>query len=218
VNKNSITLQYKVRERPPSGLATIDLWVTRVGNKWEKHAVSFKPPAEDSDTADITFDATEDGTYGFAMIATSKAGQSQPVPKSNDPPQVWVEVDTMKPTAELRAVKLAKPDDGRTIVLEWKAEDKNLETLPIIFEYAEVDPGSTVPLKWQELATPLPNSGRYVCAAPQLAPAAYQFHVRMNVFDKAGNIETKQFPTPISVDVVKPQVEIIDVKTGVKPP
>src|SRR5262249_29867974 len=159
----------KVRERPPSGLAGIDLWVTRLGNDWKKHPHPFPVPDASKDEAAITFDAPEDGTFGFTMIATSKAGiASRPDPKSNDPPQVWVEVDTTLPEAELRTVKLANPTDPRTLVLEWKASDKNIEALPIIFEYAEIDTQDNVG-KWQELTTPLPNSGRYVCATPQLS-------------------------------------------------
>src|SRR5207302_5555662 len=123
-----------------------------------------------------------------------------------------VEVDTRPPEAQLKSVRLANPTDGRTLVLEWKAEDKNIEALPILFEYVECDSKGNVVGKWKELTTPLPNSGRYVCATPQLSAGCYQFHVRMHVFDKAVNITTVEWPKDISADVAKPQIEIIDVR------
>lgn len=212
VNSKTVKLSYRVRERPPSGLDKIDLWVTRVGNDWKKYEKSNPAPAEESDSAEVSFDATTDGTYGFTMVATSKAGIAQATPKSNDAPQIWVEIDTTPPEATLRTVKLADPADGRSLLLEWKAEDKNLESMPIIFEYAEVDSKNVVG-KWQELTTPLPNSGKYICPTPQLSAGSYLFKVRMNVFDKAHNHKTVDHPTTISSDVAKPRVEITEVKT-----
>jgi hypothetical protein len=213
INTQSVKLQYRVRERPPSGIDHIDLYVTRYGRDWKKLDQSNPLPQADSDTADIEYKATEDGVYGFTMVAVSKAGiESHAPPRANDPPQIWVEVITKKPEGILKSVRLAQPNDGRTLVLEWKAEDKNLQTLPIIFHYAEIDSQNNAG-RWKELTPPLPNSGRYVCAAPQLSERSYLFKVSMTVFDKAGNYFTTEFGKPISTDVVRPQVDIIDVKT-----
>src|SRR5260221_10265256 len=74
VNSKTIHLQYRLRERPPSGLAGIELWVTRLGNEWQKYDKPFDAPAGDKDTAAINFEAGKDGLYGFVMIATSNAG------------------------------------------------------------------------------------------------------------------------------------------------
>jgi hypothetical protein len=218
VNSKTIQLTYRVNERPPSGLERLELWVTRLGNKWEKVEAAFAPPSDTSDTAEVPYEATQDGTYGFTIIAYSKAGiASRPIPKNNDPPQLWVEVDTKPPTATLKTVRLARPDDSRTLLLEWTAEDKNIEALPIIFEYAELDSAGNASPNWKELTAPLPNSGRYVCATPQLSPSAYQFRVRMHVFDRAGNVKTIEYPNAVSIDVMKPQVEIFDVKSSKHP-
>jgi hypothetical protein len=213
INTKTVNLTYRVRERPPSGLKEIELWWTRLGTDWKKLEKPFPAPDANSETAEVTFEAPEDGAYGFIMIATSRAGvASQPPPKANDTPQLWVEVDTKQPDAQIKTAKLSNPADGRTLILEWEAKDKNIEALPIIFEYAEVDSKTGVELKWQELTTPLPNSGRYVCATPQLRMGCYLFRVRMHVFDKAGNITTIEWSKEISADVARPQIEIIDVK------
>jgi hypothetical protein len=212
VNTPTVNLSYRIRERPPSGLKQIELWWTRLGTDWKKCDKPFDPPAEGAETAEVTFDAPEDGAYGFIMIATSRADvASRPPPKANDTPQLWVEVDTKKPEAKLKTVRLSHPGDSRTLVLEWEAKDKNIEALPVLFEYAEVDVQGNAG-KWQELTTLLPNTGRYVCATPQLPAGCYLFKVRMHVFDKAGNMTTIEWEKEISADVAKPQVEIIDVK------
>ncbi len=216
INSPTITLQYRLGDRPQSGIHHIDLYVTRVGNDWKKVEQQNPLPVDkNSDMAEVQYNATEDGTYGFMMIAVSKAGiASQSPPQSNDPPQIWVEVDTKKPDAELLTVRLSKPTDPRTLVLEWKAQDKNLTAAPIIFEYAEVSDGQSGELKWQELTAPpaLANTGRYVCATPQLSPNVYEFKVRMTVFDKAGNWNTVPYDKTICVDVARPRIDIIDVK------
>ncbi len=124
-------------------------------------------------------------------------------------------MDPTPPEAEIKTAKLAHPSDPRTLVLEWKAQDKNIETLPIIFEYAEMDAAGKVG-EWHELTQMLPNSGRYVCATPQLSAGSYRFKIRINVYDKAGNVTPKEFAEPISLDVTRPQIEIIDVKTPPK--
>jgi hypothetical protein len=217
INRRQVVLQFRMRgDLPQSRLDHIELWYTRVGNDWKKIDQKYDPPKDGEGPANIQYDVPEDGTYGFTMIAYSRAGiASQSPPQSNDPPQIWVEVDTIKPEAELKTVRLAQPNDPRTLVLEWKASDKNLTPSPIAFEYAEVDqnnPNSA--LKWQELTAPgmLPNTGRYVCATPQLSTGVYEFKVRMTVFDKAGNSNTVEFKNPINIDVTKPQIEILDVR------
>lgn len=221
VRDRNITLQYRARELPPSGIKSVDLYVTRLGGRWEKHGSAMQVPQKIDDIAEVAFEAKEDGKYGFAIVATSNAGQSQPIPKDDDLPQLWVELDSTPPTAALKFVRLVNPSDNRTMVMEWKASDKNenLEVLPIIFEYAEFKDGKVG--EWQSLSDALPNSGRYICPSPQLTAGSYQFMVRMNVFDKAGNVTTVNHPTPISLDVMKPQVEITDVKSArpaAKPP
>ena len=66
-------------------------------------------------------------------------------------------------------------------------------------------------------STPLPNSGRYICATPTLSPGCYLFRVRMHVFDRATNHIEVEFEKNISVDVTRPEVEITDVKTDPTP-
>jgi hypothetical protein len=211
VNDRNLKLQFRIGERPKSGLKSLELWFTRSGHDWRKVDQAFGAPNEKSDTADVSYEVPQDGIYGFTLVAVSNANVSSPAPSGNQSPQIWVVVDTQLPEASLTSVKFAQANDPRTLVLTWKAKDEHLESLPIVFEYAVVDK-TGVPGKWQPLTEPLSNSGRHVCATPQLPDNAYQFKVRMNVFDRAGNVALVEYKDPISVDVTPPRIEIIGVK------
>ena len=211
VNDRKIKLQFKIGERPKSGIGSLELWATRSGNDWRKVEQPFSPPEEGKDDAEIVYEVPQDGTYGFTLVARSKANVSQTPPSGNQPPQIWVVVDTQLPEASLTSIKFAQANDPRTLVLTWKAKDEHLEAMPVIFEYAVVDKAG-VPTAWKPLTEPLSNTGRHVCATPQLPDNAYQFKVRMNVFDRAGNVAVVEYKDPISTDVSPPRVEIFDVK------
>lgn len=211
VNDRTIKLQFKIGERPKSGIGSLELWSTRSGNDWRKVEQQFPAPAEGKDDAEISYTVSQDGTYGFTLVARSNANVSQPPPSGNQPPQIWVVVDTKLPEATLTSIKFAQANDPRTLILTWKATDEHLEAMPVIFEYAPVDKSGAVG-KWRQLTEPLSNTGRHVCATPQLPDDAYQFKVRMNVFDRAGNVTEVIYKDPISTDIAPPRVEIFDVK------
>lgn len=211
VNDKVLRLQMKVFDKPLSGLAALELWSTRSGSDWQKVNAEFKPPAENADTAEFTYQVPEDGTYGLTLVARSNANVPQPAPRGNQPPQIWVVVDTKPPEATLVGVKFAQPSDPRTLVLTWKARDEHLEALPVIFEYAPVGKDGNAG-KWQALTEGLANTGRHVCATPNLPEGFHQFKVRMTVIDRAGNSTDVDHKDPISIDVNPPRVGIIGVK------
>jgi hypothetical protein len=171
----------------------------------------FRAPAEGSDTAEIDYTVAQDGTYGLTLVARSKAKIAQPPPSGNQPPQIWVVVDTQPPTIEQFSVRFAEPNNPRTLLLTWRAKDEHLQSEPVTFQYAVVDKDG-VTGKWTELTSPLANSGRHVCATPQLPSGGYQFRVRITVADRADNTNVLEFKDPVNIDVTPPRVELFDVK------
>ncbi|MFL5341251.1 MAG: hypothetical protein ACJ8F7_13975 [Gemmataceae bacterium] len=202
LNSMDIVLPFSVREKGPSGIANYDLWMTIDRKEWKK--VSGAPFTE-GDKPTVTYHADKDAVYGFTIIAHSRANLSYPAPKDGDEPQFWVEVDTTKPEAKFLDVKFASPNDARAITVTWIASDKNLEATPILLEYRvkETD-------KWQELAPPMPNTGKYTVATPQLGTSDYQFFLQMRVIDRAGNQLVVPYEKPIIVDLIRPHIEITD--------
>src|SRR5262245_34573833 len=213
INDRTIKLQFKVREQTLSGIEAVELWLTRSGSDWkrENKPLNYTPPAADSDTAEVEYTFPDDGTYGMTLVARSKAKIAQPTPSGNQPPQLWVVVDTQKPIIEQFTAKFAQPSDPRTLVLTWKAKDDHLQAEPVVFQYAPIEKDGKEG-KWTELTASLANSGRHVCATPQLPQGCYQFRVRITVSDRAGNLAEQALKDPISIDVTPPHVELFDVK------
>jgi hypothetical protein len=212
VNKKTVTLEFEIKKRPPSGLEAIELWVTRNRQEWQKSPTENPVPAETAQKATVTYEATADGLYGFMIVARSKAKLSSGEPSKGSEPSIWVEVDTEAPKIDQFDVRLGSGQESRSLVFNWKVTDKNLTHESIILEYAQDQNAS----KWEEIAHDLDfnardGTGRYVWAKPEGEP--YQFFVRIRAIDRAGNTSVKAFDKPIVFDFTRPEVEI----KGVEP-
>jgi hypothetical protein len=210
LRSNVVVLEFAIEEKGPSGIASGDLWTTRDGRDWKK-ADGTKPVInEKDDKITATFTAPEDGLFGFALIATSKANLSQPPPASSKDVQIWIKVDTKAPEANLVDVKFAQANDPQYIAISWKASDENLGATPITLQYSLEEKAADD--KWLTLTDdPLTNSGRQVVKTPGVP--GYQLWVRLKVVDLAGN-QTVTSPKPVVLDLVRPRVKITDAMPG----
>jgi hypothetical protein len=151
------------------------------------------------------------------MVVKSKAGLGKKPPKSGDPPQMRVEVDTTPPYAELY---VPKPIPGRNdaLALTWTARDRNLAPYPITLQWAERAGGP-----WQTIAASLPNSG----GTPPESTGAFQWqlppkfpervYLRITVQDVAGNINTGETREPELVDLSEPTGVLIGIAGAPRP-
>ena len=97
-------------------------------------------------------------------------------------------------------------DKGK-LSINWSARDKNLGNDPITLSYAEQPKGP-----WKTIADKLSNSGRFVWALPEQVP--YQFYVRVEAVDRAGNIGEAITAELVKVDLATPKVKILNVEPG----
>jgi hypothetical protein len=174
VNSKRIQINYEVKDVGPSGLDTVDLWYTHDGGPWRKYAAVPKDPP-------FIIDVTEEGLYGFALLARNRAGQGKARPEPNDAPQVSVEVDLTQP-----AVEVASPQydaQGRALTVLWQASDKNLGPQPIALCWAREPTGP-----WLPIITQIENTGRYVWRLPPGVPS--RVWVQVEASDLAGNVGT----------------------------
>src|SRR5262249_60415795 len=116
---------------------------------------------------------------GGAAVAANATAQGAPPTAPGTPPDLWIEVDTTKPNAQLTGVP-PSVDDPYSVVITWAASDKNLASEPVDLYYAVQPQGP-----WLPVARNLKNDGSYVWRAPR--DAGPQFFVRLDVTDKAGN-------------------------------
>src|SRR5262249_51683483 len=120
-------------------------------------------------------------------------------------PQVWVEVDLTKPVVRLTSVDVGRGADSGRLTLRWTASDKNLGPQPITLSYAEQASGP-----WKPIAPNVDNSGSFVWQMPKDVP--YQFLVRVEATDRAGNIGFDETTKPVIVDLLQPKGIIINVE------
>jgi hypothetical protein len=207
VNSKRISINYDVKEVGKSGIAVIELWYTRdEGRKWQKYdeRVNPQPPYV------YSFEVDGEGLYGFTLVARNRAGFGEAPPKVGDPAQVWVEVDLTKPVVRIQSVEVGRGADLGSLTITYAVTDKNLALQPVTLSYAEKPDGPWVPIASQQ-----ENTGRYVWRFPESVP--YQFYVRVEAADRAGNVGVAVTDKPVIVDLSQPKVQIINVGPGRNP-
>ncbi len=204
VNSKRITLNFELKDVGPSGVSAIELWYTTNGRSWNKYPHRFEDPKQTS----ISFDVEGEGLYGISLCAKSGVGLGERPPQIGDRPQLWIEVDLTKPTVQIQNVLVGNGADKGKLSINWLARDKNLGREPITLSYAEQPQGP-----WKTFAEKLSNStGRYVWTMPEAIP--YQFYIRVEAVDLAGNIGEAITDGLIKVDLSTPKVKILNVEPG----
>jgi hypothetical protein len=217
VNKTQPKLDFQVGKYGPSGLGAVDVWVTTDdGATWALLSPSERtvtlPTLTDARSstpvpASVTVDLKKEGiVYGYYIVVKSKAGLGKKPPEPGTAPQVRLEMDITPPSVELYS---PGPDGGRTdtLILSWKASDKNLPPNCVTIEWAEQKDG-----QWKVIGTPdMPNTGRYPWQVPANVPPAV--FLRVAVRDTAGNVAVAQTDSPVVVDLSTPEVGPVKVNT-----
>ncbi len=208
VNTKKITLSCELKELGPSGVKHVELWWTHDPRvRWEKRKEPFPVTAGDESHQTFAFEVVGDGVYGITLLAHSGVGFAERPPQLGDRPQLWIEVDTTRPDVKLGAVVVGQGADKGKLTVTWSAFDKNLVPQgPITLAYAEKADGP-----WTPFAEKLANSGRHVWTMPT-AGVPYQFFVKVEAIDKAGNVGEAVTPMLIKVDLATPKVKILNVE------
>jgi hypothetical protein len=201
VNSRYIRLNYELREVGPSGVSAVELWATRDGKTWQCYA-NEPPPA-----GPLVVHVAEEGSYGFTLVVKSGVGTCSQRPKTGDPAQMWVEVDETRPEVKLGEVVVGKGAEADLLTIHWKASDPHLAARPITIKTAVSKDGA-----WTPIATNLENTGTYVWKMPKDVP--FQFHVRVEACDQAGNVGCAGTADPVHVDPAQPKGKILGVDVG----
>lgn len=207
VNHTQLALEYEVTKTGPSGLGSVELYMTQdEGRTWKRYA-------DDPDhKSPILANLPGEGVYGFRLVVLSGAGLGKGAPMVGDAPEIRVEVDTTPPVAQLYR---PEPDPQRrdTLVISWNASDKNLAPNPIALQWAE-----RADATWTNIAADLPNGDHYNWQLPPGLPA--RVYLRLMVRDQAGNVSTAETREAILVDLNKPEVRLTGISaiTAVRRP
>lgn len=220
VKSAEVVLEYQLSKVGPSRVGSVDIYLTRDdGQNWEH--VLTDPYVVGKDGAGLQQGIAVlpgDGVYGFTLVVKSQAQIRQEMtsverkskgPRNGDVPDIRVEVDTTPPTAELFPPKrdTSKPN---SLLLIWKAEDKNLDSSPITLEWAKDLNG-----KWHEIAKNIPNTGKYSWQLPNELPV--EVYLRLRARDVVGNVGTAVTPDPQIVDINEPEGRLVGIGEAPQP-
>jgi hypothetical protein len=180
---------------------TVEVWWTQERGIWQKYPSEFPPDAP------FEIAVEGEGRYGFTLVAVSGVGHAESRPQAGDPPQVWVEVDLTPPAVQLIGVDVGSGADKGTVTIRWRASDKFLAAQPITLSYGTADN------QWVTIAANIANDGRYVWRMPEGLP--YQFPIRVEAIDQAGNVGSDKTQKDVIVDLSIPKARVIGIE-GVK--
>jgi len=120
--------------------------------------------------------------------------------RSGDVADLWVGVDTKRPTAQLISARYGTGEQAGKLLIRWQANDAALEARPVTLLFSQSDSGP-----WQVIASALPNQGQYAWPSdPSLPESAY---LRLEVRDQAGNVATDQ-SEEVQLDGLAPRATI----------
>jgi hypothetical protein len=199
VNSLRVSLNYEIKDKGPSGVSMVELWYTQDGRSWNKYL-------DDSNQNNIVFNVKNEGIYGVTLVAKSGVGLGDRAPQMGDRPQMWFEVDVTKPVVHLHNILVGTngPDKGK-LNITWTARDDNMARDPIKLSYAEQLAGP-----WTTVKEKLPNTGQYIWQMPDGVP--FQFHLKVEATDLAGNVGEAVTDSLIKVDLAQPKAKILTVQ------
>src|SRR5262245_1362462 len=208
VNHPDVTFEYTLDKVGPSGVGSVDLWMTQNdGQTWEHLA---EDPESRKGTMTNgrykrTLELPGDGVYGFVLAVKSRAGLGKRPPLAGDVPDFRVEVDT---TAPVTTLYQPQPDSAKpnTLLLRWSATDNNLSST-VVLEYAAKREGP-----WLPIAAPAASAGKYSWTLPDRLPV--NVYLRLRATDLAGNESIAVTPDPQVVDLSEPEGRVVDVSVS----
>ncbi len=205
VNSLQFQLGYQVDDVGPSGVGSVDLYITENrGRKWYKYG------ADSDRKSPFDIEVPKDGIYGFAIRVRSGVGLAADPPQPGEQPSVVIVVDKTPPAAALLPVQYLRNSEGSRILLRWQVSDTNLPAKPVALYYALNPQGP-----WEPLTGWIDNTGNYALATtPSMPP---QFYLRLAARDAAGNVQHVQLDAPVIADTSRPSARIVDVETRGEP-
>ena len=228
INYPRFDLGFDLEQRGPSGISRVDLWVTRdEGKSWHKWSQHDGKGGAVRVALDVRENTQLEGNYGFRLVPVSGAGLSEREPVAGDAPDMRVTLDVTAPQIDLFP-PLSDPNSPDTLVIQWKATDRNFGDDPITLEWSDAPAGPWKPVASNgndpvvqataisaPVAKRLANTGQYAWRVPTGIPA--RVYLKATARDAAGNVKEVVTREPILVDLTKPRARISGIVPSVPP-
>lgn len=201
VNERVFDLDYQIEDVGPSGVSSVELYVTEDGGQqWFKYGTDadLKSPFQ--------VDSMGEGTFGFAVRIRNGLGIADTPPQPGQGPEIVVTVDQTPPVIEM-AQPSVRMDAFGSIQLNWRVTESNASTAPVRLEYAVTPTGPWTPVfDWQA------DQNGYQFAIRPGTPSSLYF--RLLARDAAGNVASAQTSQPVVVDLKKPVGRLLRVQAA----
>ncbi|WP_145083971.1 hypothetical protein [Aureliella helgolandensis] len=195
-NSRAFSLDYSVEALGGGSLAEVELWGTEDGGRsWQKWGV------DPDRVSPFDVQVGNDGLFGFRMVIIGSNGLVSNRPKDGEQADVWINIDTVQPTAKItRAVYGEGPEDGM-LVIDYACTDSHIVDRATSLFYSPQVEGP-----WTTIATGLKNTQIYLWKpAPNMPNRVY---LRLESTDKAGNVGQYTLDLPIDVNGLVPHGRI----------
>ena len=194
-------LDYEIREARSDNIESVEIWWTRDGgHAWEMLGV------DEDGQSPFEVECEQDGVKGFSILVRPRRGVTPRPPSSGQPADVWIQVDSVKPSGRIVAARYGEGIHQGKLQIFWHANDRNLTAQPISLAHANTPQGP-----WQPIVDAVPNTGRYDWLVNQPLPG--DIYLRLRVEDTAGNVGESILLEPISSHGLAPRGQI----QGVRP-
>jgi len=202
-NSKRVNLKYSLQDVGKSGVSVIEVWNTTDGRSWQLLKPWRDIPKELDKPLAIPLTFDREGLYGFTLIPRSGVGRGAAGPQTGDDAQIWIEYDATPPVVRLSTVEVGRGADDGKLLISWTADDKNMDrTDPCItLSYAEDAKGPWIPF-----ARDLANDGFTSWKMDATTP--FQFYVRVEAKDKAGNVGKADTLDRVKVDLNQPKAQV----------
>jgi hypothetical protein len=206
VKSRTFRLNFTIDNRGESGVQGIDVWVTRDTRLWSQHTATAKQDQANQESYSVPLEVKSSGRWGFTLLPRSGVGLADQAPRPGDQPQVWVEVDETRPTVTLNNVVVGQGPDLGKVTIYWSASDTFLKAKPITLSWADRPTGP-----WTVLEQNLENNGSYTLETKG-KQLPFQFYIKVDAVDEAGNVGSSQTNGPVKVDTKIPRAVNIQVR------
>lgn len=201
VNSATFRVGYDLSEVGPSGVKTVDIYITEdQGQKW------FHYGQDPDRTSPMEVTVPRDGEYGLAFRVTNGLGRVEIPPQPGTPPEVQITVDRTAPVARLMPLQQGAERDSNQLMITWNAQDPDLSDRPVALFYAIAQNGP-----WEAIQGWQANSGRFDWTIP--ATVDQPIYIRLDVKDNSGNLTRVYAEKPFVIDRSQPRARV----TGVEP-
>jgi hypothetical protein len=192
-------------EANPAEVYRVEVWYTSDGGRTWRH------DGDDPDRqSPYLLNVPQDGMYGFRLIVQGQEGLVARPPRSGDPADIWILVDSVQPVVQITSATFGRGTHQGMLQIMWDARDTDLSDTPITLLYASQPTGP-----WRKVASQLPNTGRYDWKADDRVPA--HIYLQIEAADRAGNVGTYTLQTPIKSEGLAPRGHIREIRPAAKP-